>query len=147
MIILNWFHLFVCFHVLRMIRFYKDEALCTVEGFLECMFMSHPGYAHKCAWNTVEPRYCNLCSVNVTNRVLHLAITCFNLMQFLLLSLVLLLSLQAFMAAWHRACSSTGLRVKIWVPLATYAVGPLYFHGPCENVATMIFQMEASLLL
>lgn len=89
MIILNWFHLFVCFHVLRMIRFYKDEALCTVEGFLECMFMSHPGYAHKCAWNTVEPRYCNLCSVNVSNRVLHLAITCFNLMQFLLLSLVL----------------------------------------------------------
>ncbi|XP_059070414.1 polygalacturonase-like [Cryptomeria japonica] len=50
----------------------------------------------------------------------------------------------AFLAAWHAACSSTGLPV-VYVPKMTFLINPVIFQGPCRN-AHMTMQVTGKLI-
>ncbi|THU73780.1 hypothetical protein C4D60_Mb04t26460 [Musa balbisiana] len=48
----------------------------------------------------------------------------------------------AFLAAWDAACKSSG-KVKILVPSGTYLLNPVKFSGPCRDVQTLEFMLQA----
>ncbi|XP_074563465.1 exopolygalacturonase-like [Curcuma longa] len=50
---------------------------------------------------------------------------------------------QAFLAAWKRACSSSG-QTKVWVPVGTYFLNPVEFSGPCPDVQNLIFHFQGT---
>ncbi|XP_022135891.1 exopolygalacturonase isoform X3 [Momordica charantia] len=50
----------------------------------------------------------------------------------------------AFVAAWKRACGSSGV-VTLLVPKGTYLVGPVKFSGPCRNVSSLTVKMKGYL--
>ncbi|XP_068649243.1 exopolygalacturonase-like [Aristolochia californica] len=51
---------------------------------------------------------------------------------------------KAFLRAWKHACKSTSRIVEIYVPGATYLVGPLSFRGPCRP-GSIVFRMQGYL--
>ncbi|KAI4356166.1 hypothetical protein L6164_000209 [Bauhinia variegata] len=53
-------------------------------------------------------------------------------------------STRAFLAAWARACSSTG-PATIYVPLGRFLVGSVVFRGPCKNNAITV-RVDGTLL-